>query len=337
MAEQTPKPSNLDTLFERLAARDRAALARCITLIDDREVGAAVRQRIHPLTGRATVVGFTGAPGVGKSTLVDAYIAKLRLLGQSVAVAAIDPSSPLSGGAVLGDRIRMHRHTSDPGVFIRSIASRGHLGGLSESIQWTIDTMDAAGMDVVIVETVGTGQSEVDIVEIADTCVVVSAPGLGDDVQAIKAGILEIADVLVVNKIDMPHAEVTAAQFRNMLKLRDTHRQNIPIIMTSATQGRGIDELHESIARQATRSPEEKRQLRTRRMHRLIAQTAASLTRRMVFEFLPKEDNALTGSAMKGESSLEEAAMRVLTELFKSDIPINHKLAGLVIRRIDEN
>src|ERR1700678_823452 len=175
MAEQTPKPSNLDTLFERLAARDRAALARCITLIDDREVGAAVRQRIHPLTGRATVVGFTGAPGVGKSTLVDAYIAKLRLLGQSVAVAAIDPSSPLSGGAVLGDRIRMHRHTSDPGVFIRSIASRGHLGGLSESIHRVVDLMDASGRDVVIVETVGAGQSEVEIVEVADLCIVVNA------------------------------------------------------------------------------------------------------------------------------------------------------------------
>src|SRR6202012_2626139 len=197
MAEAAPQPSNLDALIERLVAGDAGAPARCITLVEDRELGAIVRQRIRPLTGRAIVVGFTGPPGVGKSTLVDAYIGRLRRAGQSVAVGAVDPSSPLSGGAVLGDRIRMHRHTSDPGVFIRSIASRGHLGGTSENIGWTIDCMDAAGRDVVIIETVGTGQSEVDVAESADTCVVVNAPGLGDDVQAIKAGILEIADVLV--------------------------------------------------------------------------------------------------------------------------------------------
>jgi LAO/AO transport system kinase len=317
MAKEAPKPSNLDALFERLVAGDPAALARCITLIEDRELGAAVRRRIHPITGRATVVGFTGAPGVGKSTLVDAYIAKLRFVGQSVAVAAIDPSSPFSGGAVLGDRIRMHRHTSDPGVFIRSIASRGHLGGLSESIQWTIDAMDAAGMDVVIVETVGTGQSEVDVVEIADTCVVVSAPGLGDDVQAIKAGILEIADVLVVNKADMPHADVTASHLRNMLKLRDPNRKNIPIVMTSATQDRGIDDLHGSIERSVKKSPQEKQRLRARRMHRLIAQTAAAETRRMVLEYPPDQAAALVNSALRGEYNLGEAAMRVMKELFE--------------------
>lgn len=317
MAKEGPKLSNLDPLFERLVAGDRAALARCITLIDDRELGAAVRQRIHPIAGRATVVGFTGAPGVGKSTLVDAYIAKLQLVGKSVAVAAIDPSSPFSGGAVLGDRIRMHRHTSDPGVFIRSIASRGHLGGLSENIQWTIDAMDAAGMDVVIVETVGTGQSEVDIVEIADTCVVVCAPGLGDDVQAIKAGILEIADVLVVNKVDLPHAEVTAAQLRNMLKLRETNRKNIPIVMTSATLDQGLDDLCGSIERSVQKSPQEKQRLHARRMQRLIAQTAAALTCRMVLECPPDQIAALVSSTIRGESNLEEAAMRMLKELFQ--------------------
>jgi LAO/AO transport system kinase len=317
MAEAASQPSNLDALIERLVAGDAGALARCITLAEDRELGASVRQRIRPLTGRAIVVGFTGPPGVGKSTLVDVYIARLRLAGQSVAVAAVDPSSPLSGGAVLGDRIRMHRHTSDPGVFIRSIASRGHLGGTSENICWTIDCMDAAGRDVVIVETVGAGQSEVDVAEIADTCVVVNAPGLGDDVQAIKAGILEIADVLVVNKVDTPHAEITAAQLRNMLKLRDSDRQNIPIVMTSATLDRGIDDLCGAIERSVQKSPPEKRELRARRTQRLIAQTAAALTRRMVLEYPPDQAALLIDSALGGECSLEEAAMQMLRERLK--------------------
>ncbi|HEY1412455.1 MAG TPA: hypothetical protein VGF36_09950, partial [Rhodopila sp.] len=236
---------------------------------------------------------------------------------QSVAVAAVDPSSPLSGGAVLGDRIRMHRHTSDPGVFIRSIASRGHLGGTSENICWTIDCMDAAGRDVVIIETVGTGQSEVDVAEVADTCVVVNAPGLGDDVQAIKAGILEIADVLVVNKVDTPHAEITVAQLRNMLKLRDPDRQNIPIVMTSATQDRGIDDLCGAIARSVRKSPQEKQRLRVRRMQRLIAQTAAALARHMVLEYRPDRTAALVNSALRGECNLEEAAMQVMRELLR--------------------
>ncbi len=267
MAEAAPQPSNLDALIERLVAGDAGALARCITLVEDRELGAIVRQRIRPLTGRAIVVGFTGPPGVGKSTLVDAYIGRLRRAGQSVAVAAVDPSSPLSGGAVLGDRIRMHRHTSDPGVFIRSIASRGHLGGTSENIGWTIDCMDAAGRDVVIIETVGTGQSEVDVAEIADTCVVVNAPGLGDDVQAIKAG------------------------------------------------DRGIDDLCGAIERSEQKSPEEKQGLRARRTQRLIAQTAAALTRRMVLEYPPDQAAVLVDSVLRGECNLEEAAMRVLREL----------------------
>jgi LAO/AO transport system kinase len=211
----------------------------------------------------------------------------------------------------------MHRHTSDPGVFIRSIASRGHLGGTSENICWTIDCMDAAGRDVVIVETVGAGQSEVDVAEIADTCVVVNAPGLGDDVQAIKAGILEIADVLVVNKVDTPHAEITAAQLRNMLKLRDSDRQNIPIVMTSATLDRGIDDLCGAIERSVQKSPPEKRELRARRTQRLIAQTAAALTRRMVLEYPPDQAALLIDSALGGECSLEEAAMQMLRERLK--------------------
>jgi LAO/AO transport system kinase len=311
-------PANLDALIDRLVAGDIAALARCITLVEDSELGRVVRQRIRPLAGRSSVVGFTGAPGVGKSTLVDAYIAALRRAGQSVGVAAVDPSSPLSGGAVLGDRIRMHRHTADPGVFIRSIASRGHLGGLSESIHWTIDAMDAAGRDVVIIETVGTGQSEVDVAEIADICVVVNAPGFGDDVQAIKAGVLEIADILVVNKADTPHADVTAMQLKNMLKLRDPTRQDVPIVMTAATMGRGIDELHAAIARIVQKPAEEKQRLRARRIHRLISQTAANLARRQILASSGHQIDALVSAASTGQISLEEAASRALREIIST-------------------
>jgi LAO/AO transport system kinase len=305
-------PPNLDALIDRLVAGDVAALARCITLLEDRELGAAVRQRIRPLAGRANVIGFTGAPGVGKSTLVDAYISELRRAGQSVAVAAVDPSSPLTGGAVLGDRIRMHRHTADPGVFIRSIASRGHLGGMSESIHWTVDAMDAAGKDIVIIETVGTGQSEVDVAEIADVCVVVSAPGLGDDVQAIKAGVLEIADILVVNKADSPLADLAAGQLRSMLKLRDQTRQDVPIVMTTATLGRGVDDLYGAIARSVQRSPQEKEQLRARRMHRLIAQAAGALARRLILESANDHADDVVRAALSGEITIEEAAKRAL-------------------------
>jgi LAO/AO transport system kinase len=309
---KTVTPAKLDALIERLVAGDVAALARCITLVDDSELGVAVRQRLRPLAGRASIIGFTGPPGVGKSTLVDAYILELRRSGQSVAVAAVDPSSPLTGGAVLGDRIRMHRHTADPGVFIRSIASRGHLGGMSESIHWTVDAMDAAGRDIVIIETVGTGQSEVDVAEIADVCVVVSAPGLGDDVQAIKAGVLEIADILVINKADTPHADLAARQLQNMLKLRDQARQDVPIVMTAAVHGRGIDDLCGAIGRAIEKSPQEKQRLRTRRMRRLIAQTAASLARRLVFECASDPADDIVGAALSGEITLEEAARRAL-------------------------
>src|SRR5690349_509386 len=210
-----------DDFIDRLAAGDPSTLARCITLM---ERGGAAADRIHrricPRVGRATVIGFTGAPGAGKSTLIDAYIAALRTRGASVAVAAVDPSSPISGGAVLGDRARMRRHAEDPGVFIRSVASHGHLGGLSESMHRIVDVMDAAGRDFIIIETVGAGQSEVEVVEIADVCVVVNAPNMGDEVQAMKAGILEIADVLVVNKSDLPLAQRTTKQLSNMLELR---------------------------------------------------------------------------------------------------------------------
>lgn len=312
MAPEETKSAHLDALIERLVAGDAAALARCLTLVEGGEYASAMRRRISPLAGRANVVGFTGSPGVGKSTLIDAYIVELRRLGQTVAVAAVDPSSPISGGAVLGDRIRMGRHSGDPGVFIRSIASRNHLGGLSASIHWTIDAMDAAGRDVVIIETVGIGQSEVEVAEIADVCVVVNAPGMGDDVQAIKAGILEIADILVVNKADAPLADVTARQLRSMLKLRDKARKDVPVVTTMGAEGRGVVELHAAISGLLQRTPDEKVQDRKRRVRLLIATAAADLARRLVLERSGGRFDTLVDAAAAGEITLEAAAARAL-------------------------
>ena len=228
------------------------------------ETGSAAADRIHrrifAKTGRAAVIGFTGAPGAGKSTLIDAYDRRAARAGRTVAVAAVDPSSPIFGGAILGDRVRMRRHAEDSGVFIRSVASRGHLGGLSESIHRIVDVMDAAGRDFMIVETVGTGQSEVEVAEIADVCVVVNAPNMGDDVQAMKAGVLEIADVLVVNKADLPLAQRATDQLRDMLKLRHDKR-DVPIVETMAIKETGIETLLAAIAtcsrrrRRQTKSP----------------------------------------------------------------------------------
>ncbi len=315
MADTRALSARLDALVGELAGGDVRALSRCITLAEDREVGAAIRQRVLPLTGRAAIIGFTGAPGVGKSTLVDAYISELRRAGLSVAVAAVDPSSPVTGGAVLGDRIRMHRHTADPGVFIRSIAARGHLGGASATIHWTIDVMDAAGRDIIIIETVGTGQSEVEIAEIADICVVVNAPGLGDDVQAIKAGLLEIADVLVVNKSDTPLAELAAKQLRSMLKLREAARQDVPVVMTSATLGNGIPELHALITERIAKARENRGKLRAQRMRRLVARAAGELARGLILDGSRNELDALIDAVAKGQVTVEQAADEALKRI----------------------
>jgi len=300
-------------LVDRLTAGDAAALARCISVL---EGGGAIADRIHRRicckVGRAAIVGFTGAPGAGKSTLIDAYIGALRAQHHSVAVAAVDPSSPIFGGAILGDRVRMRRHAEDAGVFIRSVASRGHLGGLSESIHRIVDAMDAAGRDFIIVETVGTGQSEVEVAEMADICVVVNAPNMGDDVQAMKAGVLEIADVLVVNKTDLPLAQRTTDQLRNMLKLRSTKR-DVPIVETIATTDAGVETLRTTIAALLTARAGNKNKNRERRMRRLIAQFASRvLADRIACAADAALDN-LVKAAAAGEIGIAEAAQRALT------------------------
>ena len=278
------------------------------------EIADLIHRRVCAKAGRAAVIGFTGAPGAGKSTLIDAYIGALRRRGQTVAVAAVDPTSPISGGAILGDRVRMRRHSEDPGVFIRSIASRGHLGGLSESMHRIVDVMDAAGRDVVIVETVGTGQSEIEVTEIADICVVVNAPNMGDDVQAMKAGILEIADVLVVNKSDLPLAQRTTDQLKDMLKLRQD-KQDIPVIETVAIKETGIDALCTAVDDLLATRANDKKKNRQRRMRRLIAQAAGRAVTDRIRDAKGREVESLVSAAAAGEIGIAEAAERALKSM----------------------
>jgi len=238
---------------------DRRALARLLTAVENRTAVAEPALRtLYPKAGRAHVVGITGPPGAGKSTLVAALIGELRTAGRSVAVVAVDPSSPITGGALLGDRVRMQSYADDRDVFIRSMAARGHAGGLASTTGAATAVLDAVGFDLVLVETVGTGQSEVEVAAAADTTVVLEAPEMGDEVQAIKAGLLEVADLVVVNKGDKPGAQRTAAQLRAMLVPSTGRADRDPgrptpkrpeILVTTATTGKGIAELVEALDR----------------------------------------------------------------------------------------
>ncbi|MBB5955326.1 LAO/AO transport system kinase [Saccharothrix tamanrassetensis] len=239
-------------LVDRAREGQPRAVARLISLVEDagprlREVARA----LAPFTGHAQVVGLTGAPGVGKSTSTSALVTAYRERGERVGVLAVDPSSPFSGGALLGDRVRMGEHATDPGVFIRSMATRGHLGGLSWAVPQALRVLDAAGCDVVLVETVGVGQSEVEVVSLADTTVVLLAPGMGDGIQAAKAGILEIADVFVVNKADRDGADATARDLKHMISMGRRERTDVlwrpPVVKTVAAGGDGVADVVDAI------------------------------------------------------------------------------------------
>ena len=238
-----------DDLVALAKEGDVRALARVITHVEDGdEAGHRYLTQLFPDSGRAHVIGLTGAPGSGKSTLSDRFITLLRSADERVAVVAVDPSSPFSGGAILGDRIRMQDHASDPGVYIRSLASRGHLGGLSAATPKIVAVLDGIGYPYVIVETVGVGQAEVEVVQSADTTVVVVNPGWGDSIQVSKAGLLEIADVFIVNKADRPGLSETVADLRHMLHLGEERPWTPPIVSTTANSGDGIEEAWQAIA-----------------------------------------------------------------------------------------
>ena len=243
---------NAPSLSARVLDGDPRALARAISLVEDEATqGAELVRQIFPHTGRAYLVGITGAPGSGKSTLVDRLTTEIRATSQTVGIVAVDPTSPFSGGAILGDRVRMQAHAGDAGVFIRSMATRGHLGGLARATGEVALILDAAGKDIVIIETVGVGQDEIDIVRTADVSVVTLVPGAGDEVQALKAGIMEIADIFVVNKADREGADRTVASIEANLSLQTfaPGEWRPPTVKTEATTGRGVAELLDAIGR----------------------------------------------------------------------------------------
>src|SRR5215475_6483234 len=242
-------PGTDEPLATRLLAGDRRALARGISLVEnDDPEGWALVKEVYPRTGRAAIIGFTGPPGAGKSTLLGALTKLERARERTVAVLSIDPTSPFTSGALLGDRIRLSEHFLDPGVFIRSMASRGALGGLSESTLQAALLMDASGRDVVLLETVGVGQAEVDIIDHADTVVLVLMPGSGDSIQALKAGVMEIPDVIVVNKADHPLTDTMVREIKGVLALGPRERWQVPIIRTEAVRGDGVPELAVKLA-----------------------------------------------------------------------------------------
>jgi LAO/AO transport system kinase len=245
-APETTAPETTGAELDKARAGDIRALARLISLVEDdsRQVRSVIKDLL-PDTGGARIIGLTGAPGVGKSTVTGALLRAFRAAGRRVAVLAVDPTSPFTGGALLGDRIRMQEHATDEGVFIRSMASRGHLGGLAASTPQAIRVLDAAGFELILVETVGVGQAEVAIASLADSVLVLLAPGMGDAIQAAKAGILEVADLFVVNKADKPDTQQVVRDLRNMIALAQRERGawKPPILTTVAVKGDGIDEL----------------------------------------------------------------------------------------------
>ena len=307
MALVEPVLAGVVPAIARLITRAEVAAEECLDALGE----------IYRNTGKAHIVGITGVPGSGKSTLLAKLCQAIRCSDRRVGVVAVDPSSPFTGGAILGDRVRMTAHTDDDSVFIRSLASRGSTGGLSLAASRAVDVLDAAGFDTVLIETVGAGQSEIDVADVADLTVVTCAPGLGDDVQAMKAGLLEVADVLVVNKADDPLASVTARQLRSMLALRQDGRRGVPVLESIATQGKGIGEITDTLDTLLENFDPKTRAKRKRaRLKRLLATAAGDLLARKVRRAEATLLERLCGDVASGGMNLEDAA----SEILKSDV-----------------
>ncbi len=318
-------PTEKRSLAQRLLDGDKRALARAITLVEnDDPAGWDLVREVYPHTGRASIVGLTGAPGAGKSTLISALVKLRREQGHEVAVLSIDPSSPFTKGALLGDRIRLTEHFLDPGVFIRSMANRGALGGLSEAALQGALLMDAAGKDDVLLETVGVGQAEIDVIDHADTVVLVLMPGSGDSIQALKAGVMEIPDIIVVNKADHPMTDTMVREIRSVLSLGPQHGWRVPILKTEAAYGKGVEEL--LVQLDAHRAfIEEEGTLSERRKRNLRNEVLAICTSRMRRALETKLEADPTFQAMLDqvvERKLDPAtaATRVLAEMDAPDV-----------------
>ena len=286
-----------DALVAGVLAGDRRALARAISLVEDGSPeGESVVRQVYPSTGRAASVGVTGPPGVGKSSLVSALVGHVRALGRSVGVVSVDPSSPFTHGALLGDRIRLVDHFLDPEVYIRSMGTRGHLGGLAEATLQALLLVDASGKDVVFLETVGTGQSEVEVIGIADLVLLVLMPGSGDAVQALKAGIMEIPDVIAVNKMDHPAAKTMVQEVRSIVALDPDRERRPAILLTEALRGEGVPELWETLEKRR-HALEDRGELAVRRERNLSAEVEALAAGRL---------RALVHRAIEEDAELQE-------------------------------
>jgi LAO/AO transport system kinase len=283
-----------DELVTGVLAGDRRALARSISLVEDgEEEGAEIVRRVYPSTGRAASIGVTGPPGVGKSSLVSALVGHARSLGRSVGVVSVDPSSPFTRGALLGDRIRLADHFLDAEVYIRSMGTRGHLGGLAEATLQTLLLVDASGKDVVFLETVGTGQSEVEVIGIADVVLLVLMPGSGDAVQALKAGIMEIPDVIAVNKMDHPAAKTMLQEVRSIVALDPVRERRPAILLTEALRGEGVPELWDALEKRWAELGE-RGELEARRERNLSGEVealAVARVRRLVRQAMQDDDD----------------------------------------------
>lgn len=311
------------TLADGVLSGDARTIARLMSAVEGHPDRVAEDMAtIHQHSGKAHVVGLTGVPGSGKSTLVASLAKAFRKTGQTVGIVAIDPSSPYSGGAILGDRVRMSDLATDDGVFIRSLATRGALGGLARAAMDTVEILDAAGFDIVMIETVGVGQDEVDIAEAAQTVLVVSAPGLGDDIQAIKAGVLEIADIHVVSKCDKTESARTAADLKAMMKLGTTARDrfgwNVPVIRTSAQTGLGLDDLVTEITAHAEhlRTSGEGDIRRRRIMAQRIVKTAEDIVRARIYKGDILQD--AVERTLSGQETPRDAAARLVASTSKA-------------------